>query len=66
MVAGSNKDSKPQECLALYQSMFNHTRDAILWFDCEGRVFHANPAFNGLFGYKGDEVLGQRIDALLG
>ena len=30
------------------------------------RVFHANPAFNGLFGYKGDEVLGQRIDALLG
>ena len=59
MVAGSNKDSKPQECLALYQSMFNHTRDAIPWFDCEGGFSTPIPPLTDSLAIKGTRCWGR-------
>ncbi|MGI6144115.1 MAG: PAS domain S-box protein [bacterium] len=65
MGTGGNKGNDPNECLAYYKSMFCHTNDAILWFDCEGKIFYTNPPFKRLFGYEQAEVLGQSIHSII-
>ncbi|MDM7456234.1 MAG: diguanylate cyclase [Tepidimonas sp.] len=53
-----------QHALALAELVFNHTHEAILVTDAEGRIVRVNPAFCRLTGYAQDDVLG-RTPAIL-
>lgn len=48
-----------QQALALAEQVFNHTHEAILVTDTEGRIVRVNEAFCRLTGYASDEVLGR-------
>ncbi len=49
-----------------YRSMFNHTNDAIVWFDRTGRIFHFNKRFIGLLGSSAHSSFKVNIFTLLG
>jgi PAS domain S-box-containing protein len=44
--------------LALYQAVWEHTADAMVFSDAEGIVRAANPAYYQLYGYTPEEVIG--------
>jgi PAS domain S-box-containing protein len=50
---------------ARYQSLFEHSLDAILLNATDGRILMANPAACGLFGWTADELGQMHEDALL-
>ena len=43
------------------QSFFNYTTDAINITDTDGRVLYINQAFENMFGWKKDEILGKSL-----
>ncbi|MFD1739784.1 PAS domain S-box protein [Bacillus salitolerans] len=43
------------------ESFYNHSSEGIAIFDLEGRVTHANSAFEKIFGYSEREVKGKRL-----
>lgn len=47
-----------------YQSVLNCIPNSIVITDSDGVVRQVNPAFEELFGYKADEVLGQNISSI--
>jgi PAS domain S-box-containing protein len=44
-----------------FQSLLEHTPEAILVLDVEGVVRYANPATQPVFGYRPEEACGQRV-----
>jgi len=46
---------------AYLESFVDHTSDAIHVTDLNGRVTQANKAFESIYGWRGDEVLGQTL-----
>lgn len=48
-----------EEQLRLAGVAFNHTRDAVLIADAEGRILSVNQAFENITGYTAAEVLGR-------
>lgn len=49
----------------LYASLFNHASIGIVATDSQGRIATANPYALNLFGYKEEELLGQKIEVLI-
>jgi PAS domain S-box-containing protein len=47
------------------QALFQSAAQAILMVGSDGRIVMANRATEKLFGYTGDELLGQNVDALV-
>ncbi|MFD3261930.1 ATP-binding protein [Paenibacillus lentus] len=43
-------------------SIICQTADAIHLIDLEGRILRVNPAFECLYGWKGEEIVGQQLD----
>lgn len=48
-----------------FETLFQHNPSAILTLDNDERVLDCNPAFERLFGYSRQELLGQPIDPFL-
>jgi len=61
--------AESHEALALgeaqYRLIANTATDAILTIDDDGRIFFVNPALSRLFGYGGDELVGQHVSLLV-
>ncbi|MBN1313925.1 MAG: PAS domain S-box protein [Anaerolineales bacterium] len=51
-----------QESKALYHDLVETSQDLIWQCDVEGRYTYLNPAWEQVFGYKVDEMLGKRFD----
>lgn len=49
---------RAQDALQLYANIFEHSGEAILVMDAEGRTVAVNPAFTRLTGYASADVLG--------
>jgi PAS domain S-box-containing protein len=49
-----------------YRSIFNTSVDGLVVLDEQGGIADANPAFLTLLGYRREEILGRKPDALLG
>ncbi|MBT2755236.1 PAS domain S-box protein [Mesobacillus foraminis] len=45
----------------LLESIINHTADAIGVFDLQGRIIQANPAFEVMYGWDREEILGETL-----
>ena len=45
----------------IYRSLLNSSADPIVIYDMEGRVEYLSPAFTNLFGWRLEELQGQRI-----
>lgn len=50
-----------QESLKKYESFYNNSNEGIVMFDLDGRVVQANLAFEHIFGYKSEELVGKRL-----
>lgn len=48
-----------QENLELAKNVINHTAEAILITDIEGKILNVNPAFTAITGYDSSEMIGQ-------
>lgn len=46
----------------LYENIITNNWDAIVFANMEGIVEFINPAANTLYGYEGDELIGQNVD----
>ncbi|WP_240647602.1 PAS domain S-box protein [Paenibacillus nanensis] len=44
------------------ESFVNHTSDAIHLVDLDGRIQQVNSAFEAIYGWSADEIIGSRID----
>jgi PAS domain S-box-containing protein len=56
------EESKSRE--ELYLSLLNSSADAIVVYDLEGRAQYVNPSFTKIFGWKMEQVEGERIPFL--
>ena len=48
----------------MFESFFHHSADAMAVFDLEGRVVQANEAFEKMFGWTRQEVVGQKLPTI--
>ena len=48
------------------QSLIDTTQDAVLAIDRQGRVVLFNPAAEQIFGYTREEIIGQKVNVLMG
>ena len=51
---------------AWLQSLIDTTQDAVLSIDSQGRVVLFNPAAEQIFGYKREEIVGEKVNVLMG
>ena len=51
---------------AWLQSLIDTTQDAVLSIDRQGRVVLFNPAAEQIFGYTREEIVGQKVNVLMG
>ena len=51
---------------AWLQSLIETTQDAVLSIDRQGRIVLFNPAAERIFGYARDQVIGQKVNVLMG
>jgi PAS domain S-box-containing protein len=64
VTARRTADDRLRESEQRYRSLFDHHPDAVYSFDVEGRFVSANPACEGLTGYRIGELLGKSITDL--
>jgi two-component system sensor kinase FixL len=50
---------------AALRNLIETTQDAVITVDAQGRIELFNPAAEGIFGYVGGEVLGQKVNMLM-
>jgi PAS domain S-box-containing protein len=48
-----------------YRLLWESSPDAVLLMDAESKIHFANPAVETVFGYKQEEIVGQRLNVLL-
>jgi PAS domain S-box-containing protein len=57
--------SSDEETVFFLDSLFNNSPEAIVLLDNKNRVVKVNREFEGLFGYKNEDIIGLHIDSLL-
>lgn len=50
---------------SLFETLFQYATNGMLLTDCTGSILMANPAVEGLFGYKKNELIGQPVGVLI-
>jgi formate hydrogenlyase transcriptional activator len=50
---------------AMFENLFEHSPDAVLTTDAQGRIVRANARVEKLFGYGREELLGQPVEVLV-
>ena len=58
------RDPGESEVTNLFHQSFLHSHDAIEVTDLKGRYVDVNPAFERIYGYRRDEIIGQRPNLL--
>ena len=48
-----------------FEALFHNSPVAVSVLDRQGKIVSANPAFEQLYGYKGDELIGVKLDTLV-
>lgn len=60
----SNNHGKILSTRTWYNSFYGYSGEAAHMFDLEGRVIAANKAFEKLFGWKAEEMVGKRLEII--
>jgi PAS domain S-box-containing protein len=62
LVKDITEQKKAEDGLQLFKNIVNNDWDAVAFADFSGTVQFVNPAANILYGYEGDELIGQNVD----
>lgn len=59
------QQAKLSKTEALQQAIFDSVQDGIIMIDAQGHIALVNPAFQEIFGYQADEVMGRNVSLLM-
>lgn len=59
------KEEQFEEISQLLHSLLDHSHDAFMMFDLQGRILRVNREFERLFGWKEEEIIGKTVGQFL-